>query len=162
MKKNIIIDSEDNIKVKKIEKNIYKDKHNNLIDNKYLNWLISMIGYAIVLIIVSKIFKSFEINTANFGVYALLAAIIIYLLNKTVKPVLKWLMMPITLLSLGILYPLTNIIILYITSFILGDNFNITGFFSAFIVAITITIFNILMEVLFIKPLIKGKYGHNE
>ena len=154
MTKKVIIDASDDIKVKKVEKNIYK---NNKSNNKYLNWLIYMIGYAIVLIIVSKIFKSLEINTSNFGIYAFLAAIIIYILNKTIKPILKWLMMPITILSLGLLYPVTNIIILYLTSFFLGDNFNIKGFFSAFVVAITISIFNMLMEGMVIKPIIKGK-----
>ena len=97
----------------------------------------------------------------NYGVYALLAAIVIYILNKTVRPILKLLTLPITILSLGILYPLSNIIILYLTSFILGNNFNIKGSFSAFIIAILISLFNMLMEGLFIKPIINGKNGRN-
>ena len=161
MKKKVITIASDDVKVKKIEKNIYKSHESNKSDNKYFNWLIYMIGYAVVLIVVSKLFESFEINTSNFGIYALLAAIIIYVLNKTVKPILKWLMMPITILSLGILYPLTNIIILYLTSFILGNNFNIKGFFSTFVVAITISLFNILMEGLIIKPIIKRNNGYH-
>ena len=162
MKKNVVIDASDEVKVKKVEKNIAKKNKDNLSDNKYLNWLIYMIGYAIVLIIVSKIFPALEINTTNFGIYAIIAAIIIYILNKTIKPILKLLMLPLTILSLGILYPISNIIILYLTSIILGNNFNIKGFFSAFIVAITISIFNMLMEGLFIKPLIKRKNDYHE
>ncbi len=136
-------------------------KNNQRIKNPLLRWLIYMIGYAIVLIIVDKIFPTFNINMTNYGIYALLAAIVIYILNKTIKPILKILTLPITILSLGILYPLSNIIILYLTSFILGSNFNIKGFFSAFVIAIIISLFNMLMEGLFIKPIINGKNGHN-
>lgn len=160
MKKKVVIDSLDNVEVKKVEKNIYKKKYNSIGDKSYFNWLIYMIGYAIVLVIVSKIFRTFELNTSYFCIYALIAAIIIYILNKTIKPIIKFLTLPLTILSLGILYPLTNIIILYITSFFLGDNFNIKGFLSAFIVAISISFFNMLMEGIFIKPIINRKNGH--
>lgn len=153
MNKKVVIDADDNIKVKKVERNINNKKSND----KYVNWLIYMIGYAIVLIVVSKLFKSFELNTNNLGIYAFLAAVIIYVLNKTIKPILKILMLPITILSLGLLYPITNIIILYLTGFILGNNFNIKGFISAFVIAVTISLFNILMEGLFIKPIIRRK-----
>ena len=57
-----------------------------------------MIGYAIVLITVSVLFSSFEINNKYYGLYALLASIIIYILNKTIKPILTYLTLPITVL----------------------------------------------------------------
>ena len=136
-------------------------KNGRRVNSPFLRWLIYMIGYAIVLIIVDKMFSTFSINMIHYGLYALLAAIIINILNKTIKPILKFLTLPLTILSLGILYPLSNIIILYFTNFILGDNFNINGFFSAFVIAIIVSIFNMLMDGLFIKPLINGKNGYN-
>lgn len=134
-------------------------KNKKRVRSPFLRWIIYMIGYAVVLIIVDKMFSTFNINMDNYGMYALIAAIIIYILNKTIKPILKFLTLPLTILSLGILYPLSNIIILYLTSFILGSNFRINGFFSAFLIAIIISLFNMLMEGLFIKPLINGKNG---
>ena len=134
-------------------------KNKKRVRSPFLRWIIYMIGYAVVLIIVDKMFSTFNINMDNYGMYALIAAIIIYILNKTIKPILKFLTLPLTILSLGILYPLSNIIILYFTSFILGSNFRINGFFSAFLIAIIISLFNMLMEGLFIKPLINGKNG---
>ena len=136
-------------------------RSNKRIKNPFIRWIIYMMGYAVVLIIVDKMFSTFYINMTNYGIYALLAAIIIYILNKTIRPILKLLTLPLTILSLGILYPLSNIIILYITSFILGTNFSIKGFFSAFLMAIIISLFNMLMEGLFIKPIINGKNGRN-
>ena len=157
MKKKIIIDASEDAEVKKVERNIHKDNAKRIINNKYIEWLIYMIGYAIVLLIVSKLFDSLYINTSYFGIYALLAAIIIYVLNETIKPILKFITLPLTIISWGLLYPLSNVIILYLTSFLLGNNFTIKGIIPAFIIAIFIAFLNILMEGLVVKPIIRKK-----
>ena len=147
MKKIIIID----------EDNGNNKNRNKLIKNGFMEWFIYMIGYAIVLICVSLMFNSLYINNQYFGLYALLAAIIIYILNQTIKPVLFYLTLPITAITFGLFYPIINVIILYITSFILGDNFQIHGFIIAIIIAIIISILNIFMEGLVIKPIVKRR-----
>ena len=148
MKKMIIIEEENNNKLQR----------KKLFNNSFIEWLLYMIGYAIVLITTSVFFDSLEINNAYFGLYALLAAIIIYVLNQTIKPVLFYLTLPLTALTFGIFYPILNVIVLYITSFILGDNFNINNIFIAFFISIFISILNIFMEGLVIKPMIiRGK-----
>ena len=132
-----------------------------LVNNKFFEWLLYMVGYAIVLIAVSIIFsKSFYISNQYYGVYAFIASIIIYILNQTIKPVLVYLTLPITALSMGLFYPVINVFILYITSFILGDNFIIQGIFIPFVIAVLISILNMFMEGMIIKPIIyrgKGK-----
>lgn len=133
-----------------IEEESTKD---TLIKNKILNFIISLVCYAIVLILVSLMFKSFYINNEYFGLYAIIAALIITILNKTIKPVLIVMTLPITALSMGLFYPIINMIILYITSFIMGNNFNISGFFTAFFASILISLFNIFMDGLIIKPI---------
>lgn len=154
MGKKIIIDSVDNGTIKKVERNIYKDNHHKLITNRFVEWLIYMIGYAVVLITVSFFFKSFTINMKYFGIYALLASIIIYILNQTIKPIITYITLPITIISWGLLYPITNVIVLYLTSFILGsNNFHISNLFAAFFIAIFISLLNILMEGLVLKPI---------
>ena len=151
MKKHVVIDEVSNPK----EKNHF----NKLISNKFFEWLLYMVGYAIVLIAVSCMFrKTFYINNQYYGLYALVGAIIIYILNQTIKPVLFHLTLPITALTFGLFYPIINVLILYITSFILGDNFQIYGFWLPFIIAIIISILNMFMEGMIIKPIIyKGK-----
>lgn len=154
MKKKIVIDSDEFTEVTKVERNNYK----KLINNRFVEWLIYMIGYAIVLITVSVLFSSFEINNKYFGIYALLAAIIIYILNQTIKPVLTYITLPLTVLSWGLFYPIINVMILYITSFILGkNNFQITGFIAPFFIAIIISLLNILMEGLILKPITRRR-----
>lgn len=138
-------------------------KNNNhferLVNNKLFEWLLYMLGYAIVLIAVSCIFhNTFYINNEYYGLYALIAAIIIYILNQTIKPILFYITLPITALTFGLFYPILNVVVLYITSFILGDNFQINGIFIPFVIAIIIAILNMFMEGMIIKPIIhRGK-----
>ena len=143
MKKMIIIEEENN-----------KLKRKKLFNNSFIEWLVFMVGYAIVLITTSVFFDSLEINNDYFGLYALFTAIIIYILNQTIKPVLFYLTLPLTALTFGIFYPILNVIVLYITSFILGNNFNIKNIFIAFFISIFISILNVFMEGLIIKPMI--------
>ena len=150
MKKIIIIEDENHTKNKKFKK---------LVNNRFVSWLLYMLGYAIVLISVSLIFrKSFYIDSSYYGLYAFLAAIIIYLLNQTIKPILFYITLPITAITFGLFYPLLNVFILDITSFILGKHFQIHGIILPFIIAIIISILNMFMEGMIIKPLIhKGE-----
>ncbi len=120
--------------------------------NLFLEWLIYMFGYAIVLLITSNLFRSLYVE--NF-IYGFLAAIIIYVLNKTIKPFLVTISLPLIGMSLGLFYFVINVIILLLVDFILGKHFYLTGFFSPIIVSIFISVMNVFMENLIIKPLIE-------
>ncbi len=124
--------------------------------NRFIDWLIYMIGYAIVLISVSLIFKkTIQFDTSYYGLWFLMTAIIIYILGKTIKPLLIFLTLPLTGLTMGLFYPFINVIILYITDGLLGSHFEIRGIFMAFIVAVFISFINILMQKCIIEPLIR-------
>lgn len=124
--------------------------------NRFIDWIIYMLGYAIVLIIVSAFFKNtINVDNSYSGLWFLIASIIIYMLNKTIKPLLVWLTLPLTGLTMGLFYPFINVFILYITDFLLGNHFEINGIFMAFILAIFISIINIIMQKCVIEPLIR-------
>lgn len=124
-----------------------------------IDWLMHMIGYAIVLIIISLVFKkTVYIDEGIFGLWGLIASVIIYILNKTIKPLIIWLTLPITGLTLGLFYPFINLFILKLVDWILGAHFAINGLWVALIVAILISIMNIIMEEVVINPIFrKGK-----
>lgn len=118
-------------------------------------WFVYIIGYGIILIAVSILFpKTFHIDSAYFGLWGFLASTIIFILNKTIKPIIVWLTLPITALTLGLFYPFINLFILHIVHFILGSHFAIHGIFMALLVALLISLMNHLMENLVIKPLL--------
>lgn len=129
--------------------------------NKYvvLEWLIKILGYALVLITVSIIFKNtIYIDNSYWGLWAVLASLIVFILNKTIKPILVWLTLPITALTLGLFYPIINVIILNIVDFILGSHFKIQGIFMSITVAIIISIMNFLLNDLVINNIIGDKH----
>lgn len=126
--------------------------------NAIFDWILRMIGYALILICISTILgsdKSIYIDPSYFGLWGLLTAILIYVLNKTIKPLIVWLTIPLTALTLGLFYPLINVFILKLVDFILLSHFDITGgIFMSFFVAILISILNIIMDSIIFKGIL--------
>lgn len=131
------------------------DKENKPKFNNMLNSIIHIIVYALILVIISSLFKTIEIDNKYYGLYGIIASIIIYILNNTIKPILFKLTIPITGLTMGLFYPCINIIILKITDLILGNHFETHGILSLFFTAVLISLINILVDELIIKPIIK-------
>ena len=127
-----------------------KTKVDNLIE-----WVIQIIGYAVILVIVASLFDTFYIDDKHLYLYGILATLIIFALNKTIKPLLFLLTIPITGITLGIFYPCINLFILKLTDWILGSHFQITNIFIAFLLAILISVMNELVDVLIIKPIMR-------
>lgn len=124
--------------------------------NKVIIWFIHIVGYAIILNIVALIFNNtIHIDYSYFGIWGIIASIIIYILNNTIKPIIVRFTMPITALTLGIFYPFINVIILKIVDLILGSHFTINGILFAVLAAILISILNIIMDDKIIKPTIR-------
>lgn len=121
---------------------------------KFIDWCIRMLGYAVILLITSMIFKNtLYIDRSLYGLWFLIAAIIIYLLNKTVKPLLFRLTIPITGITLGLFYPFINLIILKIVNLILDPHFHIYGIWFAVCASVLISIMNVLMDTLVFERL---------
>ncbi len=121
----------------------------------FFDWLFHMLSYTLILILASNIFRAIYIK--NFF-YGFLAAVIIFILNKTIKPILINVALPLIGLTLGLFYFFINVFILYITDIVLFDGFNIDGIFSPYIIAVFISFINLLIEYLIFKP-IKEKKG---
>lgn len=123
--------------------------------NRLFDWLLYMIGYTLVFILVSNMFKSVYIDTSHSYIYSTAVVLILYLLNKTIKPVLVTLTIPITGITLGLFYPFINLFILKLVDWILGSHFQLKNIWIALLVAILLSIINFVMEELVIKPIIK-------
>lgn len=134
-------------------KNNSVKKKNTLILKKVLESIIHIVVYAIILLFISSLFNTLDINNNYFGIYYLFVASIIYILNKTIKPILFRLTIPITGITLGLFYPCINVLILKITDFILGNSFQTYGIISLFFTSILISLINKLIEDLLLKKL---------
>lgn len=120
-----------------------------------VDWFIYMIGYFFVFLLASFLFDSFFIDTSYFYIYAFIAVVITYVLNKTIKPILVTLTLPITGLTLGFFYLVINLFILKLTDWLLLSHFNLGNIVYAFFIAIFISLMNLLMENIIIKPIIR-------
>ena len=132
---------------------------NNIVNKKYnkksdfIQFVVGLIVYAVVLMIAESLFKGIEIKSF---IYALIAAFILDLLNYTVKPVLIYWTLPLSILSFGIAYPIVNMIILKLCDILMGSAFNIHGFFAKFFIAIFISFMRILLDNIITKNVGRG------
>lgn len=124
---------------------VIKEKSKTRI-NGFIEWLLYMAGYTIIFILVTNLFKTIYIDTNHSLNWAILTVLIIYILNKTIKPILVYLTIPITGITLGLFYPCINVFILKITDWLLGSHFEVTNLFVAFFAAILLSITNFIME----------------
>lgn len=137
---------------------VYYETKDSRMDRRQgtVDFLLSLISSALVLITVSTLFKYFYINNI---VTAVIAAFLVTILNKTIKPVLFILTLPVTIITLGLFYPIVNMIVLNIVDFFLGDAFIIDGFFTLFFASILISILNMLMTSLVLDQVKRnGRY----
>lgn len=125
---------------------LYKiNKNNKTIneENEIKVFIVSIIVYAVVLMIANSLFKGIYVE--NFF-YAIIASIILSLLNATIKPILVYLTLPLSILSFGIAYPIVNIIILNLCDILMGNAFSIGGLFSSFFIAIFISALKMFLD----------------
>ena len=126
--------------------------------NRAIEWLLYMVGYVVVFVFVTSFFKSIYIDKNNLILYSTIIVLIIYLLNRTVKPILVSLTIPITGLTLGLFYPCINVFILKIVDLLLGSHFQLHNLYIALFVAVLLSTMNLIMEGINNKILKKVKH----
>lgn len=131
------------------------DKNNRARINKIIEWFIYMIGYTISFILISLIFGSFQINDEHIIIYSFLAVVIIYFLNKTIRPIILKLTMPLMGITVGLFYFVINAGILKVVDIIMGNKLDFTGVWQLFIIAILLAATNAIIEELILKPIVR-------
>ena len=111
--------------------------------NDIITFIVGIVVYALVLMMASSLFVNFYIESFW---YAIIAALILSLLNYTIKPVLIVMALPITILTYGIAYPIVNMIILKLCDIIMGSSFVIGGFLSMFFISIFISLLKMFLD----------------
>lgn len=109
----------------------------------FIQWFSSIFLNALSLYIIHLLFDSFFIE--NFGV-AILASIILSMLNFIIKPLLILLTLPITLFTFGLFLFVIQAITLVIVQALLGSTFVIDGFGMAILAAILMAVLNSIMH----------------
>jgi putative membrane protein len=117
-------------------------------------WIIHIVVNSIVLIVVAGYLDTFQLS----GIWAAVgASVILALINLFVKPILVVLTLPVTVLSLGLFLIVINAILLKLTAALMGDAFQIEGFGTALLAAIIISVLNLLIDHIILKPLLEKR-----
>jgi len=119
-----------------------------------ITMLLELLVSAVTLMLASYIFKGFYVENI---IYALLTALLISVLNTTIKPFLIALTLPITIITWGLFYPVINVIIMKLASILMGDGFIVKGWILPFFIAIFISVVTPMLHKIFIKPFIEER-----
>lgn len=123
--------------------------------NNICNWILYVLGYTLIILLSSYLFNNMYIDTSYFGIYALLTSILLYILNKTIKPLIFDLTIPLTGITLGLFYLFINFFMLKLADWLLLSHFELGNTIYAFFIAVFISLMNVLMENIIIKPIIR-------
>ncbi|HTS29990.1 MAG TPA: phage holin family protein [Bryobacteraceae bacterium] len=103
-----------------------------------VSWLVA----ALALWIVSRVIEGIEVR--NFG-DALIATVVIAILDVTVKPILKFFAHPLTVVTLGLFLLVINAFLLMLAA-MLSPGFRVRGFLNALIGSLLLTILTGLLR----------------
>jgi putative membrane protein len=103
-----------------------------------LNWIFS----ALALLIVSRFISGFEVKGIG---AALIAALVIGLINATLGLFLKVITFPLTILTLGVFWFVINALMLMLASAVV-PGFYVRGFLPAFIGGLVLSLINLIFR----------------
>lgn len=120
-----------------------------------LHVLVYIVLYSLTFYIAGCLLKLFYINSRYVYVISILAGILIYLFNRTIRPLLNHFTLPLTGLTFGLFYFVNNAIILKLVELILNQNVKFNNIVSLLIISFVMTIISFVIEELFVKPFLK-------
>lgn len=123
--------------------------------NLFLEFMLYSVLYTGVFLLVEMPFKSFVINDQNPVLIAFIAIVVIYVLEKVLKPILVTIFTPITGLTFGLFYFVINAFMLKLTDWIMGPKLDFTDIWILFFISIILAGLNLLIEKLIIEPIIR-------
>lgn len=123
-----------------------------------MNFLIKTFISAAAILLLGFLLPGVQVEGQIF--YAFLIALVISFLNTLVKPILVFLTLPATIVSLGLFLLVINAVIILIADKFM-DGFNVDGFWWAFIFSILLSIINSVSAKVFLEKKPKNKMVSN-
>lgn len=94
--------------------------------------------------VAAKLLDGVHVSGRHAWVTFVLAGLVFTLANRVVKPVVAVLAIPLIVLTLGIAYFLVNVLMIFLTSWVVGD-FHVDGFWSGVGAAVIVWAVNALL-----------------
>ncbi|HEX5172463.1 MAG TPA: phage holin family protein [Cyclobacteriaceae bacterium] len=85
------------------------------------------------------------VSVEHYG-YALLVAVVLSLANLIIKPILVFLTIPITIVTLGLFLLVINAVIILLVDYLIPSGFEVNGFWWALAFSLILSLFNSLFS----------------
>ena len=108
-----------------------------------IKWAVSILVNALLLIVIAGYFDSVHISSIG---AAVIASVILSVLNVLIKPIIVILTLPVTVVTLGLFLFVINAITLMMTAALMGDSFQIDGFGTAIWASVVLSVFHLLIQ----------------
>ncbi len=80
---------------------------------------------------------------------AIIVAVVLGIINAIVRPIVKILTLPVTLLTLGLFILVINALMVQLGSWVLSDYFQVTNFGWAFLYSLVLSVITWLLQLVF-------------
>lgn len=104
-----------------------------------LKWVV----FALIITLVGWLTPGLEINSF---VTAMIAAVVITIINAVIKPIIMLLTLPINIFTLGIFTLVINALLFMLAAYIV-PGIEVAGFWSALLASILISIFSVILSI---------------
>ncbi len=115
-----------------------------------MRWLFSLAINSLVFIVVAGFLQP-DFYVANIAT-AIVAALVLSILNTIIRPILIFITLPVTIFTLGLFLFIINAVTLEMTDYILGDAIRVNGFGTALLASILISTFSMLIQYFVFDP----------
>lgn len=123
--------------------------------NLVIEFLLYAVLYTAAFMAVESMFQSFVINSDYKVIYAFISIVVIYILEKVLKPILVTVSTPITGLTFGLFYFVINAFMLKLTDWIMGPKLDFTDIWVLLLISVVLVLINLLIEKVIIEPIIR-------
>lgn len=114
-----------------------------------MKWFGGIFLNALLFLFLSMLIPSFVVESIG---TAILASIVLAFANMIVRPILVFFTFPATIVTLGLFLFVVNALMLLLTNTVMGDGFIIEGFGAALMIAIFMSILNLILNSTILKP----------
>lgn len=108
-----------------------------------MRWVAGILINALLFIALSGYFTGLEVDSVS---SAIIASIILSILNVLVRPILIILTLPITFVTLGLFLFVINALTLMLTDNIMGSHFEMSGFGMALLISVIMALVNLILQ----------------
>lgn len=124
-----------------------------------MRWFGGILINALLFLFLAWLIPNFVVESLGI---AILASIVLAIVNMLVRPFLVFFTLPATIVTLGLFLFVINALMLLLTNKVMGDGFIIDGFGTALLIAIFMSLLNLVLNGTVLKSARQRRWWHSK